>query len=252
MTNQIVNDKLVLVSGESAGGKSAALRNLINPEKVLYLNCEAGKKLPFRSKFFERNITDPLVVHDYFNLLLAKADDPSRTDIPDFDVAIVDTLTFLMEMYESKYVLPSTNTMQAWGSYAQFYKTLMQEKVAAVPQSVIFLAHMHSIMNDEKMIVERKVPVKGSLQKNGMEAYFSTVVVAKKLPLSKVEECQGPLLTITPEEEALGVKYVLQTKLTKDTVHERIRSPLGMWADNEIFIDNDLQLVLNRLDEYYG
>ena len=42
-----VNDNLVLVVGKSAAGKSASLMGLENPEGVMYLNCEAGKKLPF-------------------------------------------------------------------------------------------------------------------------------------------------------------------------------------------------------------
>lgn len=39
----MVNDHLVLVSGQSATGKSASLLNLANPEGVMYLNCEAGE-----------------------------------------------------------------------------------------------------------------------------------------------------------------------------------------------------------------
>ena len=35
-----LNDHLVLVSGKSATGKSASLKNLENPEGVMYLNCE--------------------------------------------------------------------------------------------------------------------------------------------------------------------------------------------------------------------
>jgi hypothetical protein len=57
---------------------------------------------------------------------------------------------------------------------------------------------------------------------------------------------------ITPEEEMLGFKHVFQTKLTKDTVGERIRSPLGMWSTPETFIDNNIQLVLERLKDYYA
>lgn len=59
-------------------------------------------------------------------------------------------------------------------------------------------------------------------------------------------------MTITPEEEALGFKYVFQTKLTKDTVNERLRGPLGLLDMKETFIDNNAQNVINRLKEYYS
>lgn len=52
-----VNDQLVLIMGESGTGKSASLRNIPNQERWLYLNCEAGKRLPFRNKFQTHTIT---------------------------------------------------------------------------------------------------------------------------------------------------------------------------------------------------
>ena len=60
------------------------------------------------------------------------------------------------------------------------------------------------------------------------------------------------MLEITPEEEALGFKYVFQTKLTKETVNERLRGPLGMWSTEETFIDNDMQKVFDHLYNYYN
>ena len=102
------------------------------------------------------------------------------------------------------------------------------------------------------MVMENKVPVKGSLKSNGIEAYFSVVVSTKKMKLKDLEKFQNDLLHITEDDEDVGFKYVFQTRLTKDTVNERIRSPEGMWARNETFIDNDVSLVLNRIHEHYA
>ena len=60
------------------------------------------------------------------------------------------------------------------------------------------------------------------------------------------------MLTYNDEEKLLEYKYVYQTKLTKDTVNERIRSPMRMWDIPETYIDNNLQQILNRLHEYYN
>ena len=46
--------------------------------------------------------------------------------------------------------------------------------------------------------------------------------------------------------------YVFQTKIDKDTLQEKMRSPLGMWKKEERFINNDIQNVIDRLNEYYG
>ena len=77
------------------------------------------------------------------------------------------------------------------------------------------------------------------------------VISTKKVPLKALKDYSNDLLTITPDEEALGFKYVFQTRLTKDTVGERMRGPLGLFETKETFIDNNTQLVLNRLHEYY-
>lgn len=127
----------------------------------------------------------------------------------------------------------------------------MQQHVASSSKNVIFTAHTTDNFNENEMVMETIVPIKGSLKNNGVESYFSVIIASKKVPLKVLKEYSSDLLTITPEEEALGFKYVFQTKLTKETVNERLRGPLGLWDTQETFIDNNMQLVLNRLHEYY-
>ena len=138
-----------------------------------------------------------------------------------------------------------------WGEFSQYFKTLMQQKVAGSSKRVVFTAHTSDTLNESEMAIETKVPVKGSLKNNGIESYFSVVIASKKVPLKILKDYSSDLLTITPEEEALGFKYVYQTKITKDSVGERIRGPLGLFSTKETFIDNNLQLVFDRLQEYY-
>lgn len=238
------NDYLVLIGGKSAAGKSAGLRNLRNPEGVVYLNCESGKKLPFPNKFQKFTITDPHQVLECFDAIAAgklKA-----------HTIVIDSLTFLLDMYESIFVLGSANTMAAWGNFSQFFKQLMQEKVATCGINVIFTAHTLDTLNEGEMVMETKVPVKGALKNNGIEAYFSCVISAKKVSLKTLEGYKSKLLNITPEEEALGFKYVFQTKLTKNTVNERIRSPMALFKTEESFMDNDVQILLDHLHNYYS
>ena len=237
------NDHLVLLCGKSATGKSASLMGLQNPEGVLYLNCEAGKKLPFRAKFIQKTVTDPLQINEAFEWAESQ---------PQIHTIVVDSLTYLLDMYESVYVLNAANGMQAWGQFAQFFKNLMQQFVARSTKQIIFTAHTSDTLNESEMVMETKVPVKGSLKNNGIESYFTVVISSKKVPLKTLKEYGSALLKITPEEEALGFKYVFQTKITKESVNERLRGPLGLFDTKETYIDNNIQLVLNRLKEYYA
>ena len=238
-----MNDNLVLISGKTGTGKSISFRNLEKPEGVMYLNCEAGKKLPFKSKFKVAVVVDPMQIHQAFE---------QAETMPEIHTIIVDSLTFLMDMYESNYVLTSTNTMKAWGDFAQYFKKLMQHYVANSTKNVIFTAHTLDTLNEAEMVMECKVPIKGALKNNGIESYFSTVVSTKKMPLSKLAHYSSDLLNINEEEEMLEYKYVFQTKITKETINERIRGPLGLFSIKESFIDNDAQLLLNRLHTYYS
>lgn len=99
----VVNDNLVMIAGEAIQGKSASFKELINPEGVMYLNCESGKKLPFPSKFKQYIITDPLQVPAAFD---------AAEPVPEFHTIIVDSQTFLMNMFESLHVLTASDTMK--------------------------------------------------------------------------------------------------------------------------------------------
>lgn len=236
------NDHLVLLCGKSATGKSASLMQLENPEGVMYLNCEAGKKLPFKSKFKEFIITDPLQINEALD---------AAENMPDVHTIVIDSLTYLLDMYESLYVLNSSNGMVAWGNFAQYFKAIMQQYVAKSSKNVVFTAHTADTLNESEMLMETKVPVKGSLKNNGIESYFTVVIASKKVTLKTLKDYESAMLNITPEEQALGFKYVFQCKLTKETVNERLRGPLGLFSTKETYIDNNMQLVLNRLKEYY-
>jgi hypothetical protein len=240
---QSINDQLVLIVGESGSGKSSSLMNLPNHERVMYLNCESGKRLPFRNKFKTFIITDPIQVLEAFDHALNN---------PAFDTIIVDTLTFLMDMFETQYVLGSTDTMKGWSNYGQFFKQLMQDKVANSDKTVIILAHTRAEHDTVNMEMRVNVPIKGALKNNGVEAYFSTVVSAKKTSLKDLKEYPSDLLNITEQDQMLGFKHTFQTQLTKTTIGERIRSPMGLFTRDQTFMDNDAGMLMKHLNEYYA
>lgn len=237
------NDQLILVVGYSAAGKSASLRNIRNQENWMYLNSESGKRLPFQNRFRQHRVSEPYEVHQALDEL---------TGQDDIDGMILDSLTFLMDMYETQYVLNSANTMKAWGDFAQYFKILMQEKVTRFGKPVIITAHVKDELDEKSMEMKTCVPIKGSLKNNGVEAYFSTVVAAKRMTLKDLAGYSSDLLKITEEDTDLGYKHVFQTRPTAKTVGERIRSPMGLFSKNQTYMDNCCQVLLDHLNKFYS
>lgn len=240
-----VNDNLILVCGKSASGKSKCLQFIPNPEGVLYLNCESGKKLPFKDKFKKAVITDPYQVYEMFTRAEAE---------PEIHTIIIDSGTFLMEMFESVHIVNAQDGRAAWGAYAQFWKNLMQQYVAKSTKNVIITAHVSDILNEKEGIVETLVKMKGSLMNNGIEAFFSNIITCKRVSLKEIQKSgsESDLLEITEDNEIDDFKYVFQTRLTRETRNERIRCQDGLWSRKETFIDNNMGYVLQRLHDYYA
>lgn len=241
----MANRNIILIAGKSTTGKSTSLMNLKNPEGVMYLNCEANKELPFPHKFQAYTITDPLQVFEAF--------DHAEND-PSIHTIALDSLTFLMDMYESLYIHTASDTRAAWGEYANFYNMLTQQKMAESTKRIAVIAHTADVLNETENVREVRVKVKGSIMNKGVEAAFTNVLATKRMPLEKLEDYKNDLLL--PEGEGYtddyGYRHVFQTNPTKDTTAEHIRTPLRMFNKKETFIDNDLEAVFNRIEEYYN
>lgn len=241
MSSNTGNKNVVLIMGKPNTGKSTSLMKLTNQDRMVYLNADL-KELPFRSNFAANaEIADAYDVHDYLDQIESE---------DSVDGGVLDTITFLMAMFERQYVKNSTNTQKAWGDYGDFYRTVIH-KIKSGTKDYAVLAHASTDLNEELAIRETAVPIKGAVGRVGVEADFTTILATKQMPIKKLEGFESDLLHITDEEKEDGFKYVFVTRITKESVGEKMRSAMGLWKRNELYIDNDLNQVFNRLKEYY-
>ncbi len=234
------NKNVVLVMGPPNTGKTTALRNLPQ-EKMVLLNADL-KATPFRDRFKASvEVSDANEVVGYIQNI---EEEPSVTG------GVLDTLTFLMNMYERQYVLTSNDTQKAWGGYGNFYRNLIHA-IKAGTKDYVVMAHQDTQLNEQSMQMESRVPVKGAVGKIGVEADFTVILATMQMPVKKLEAFKNDLLHITDDEKEDGVKYVFCTRITKEFAGGKMRAPMGLWARNELFIDNDLKQVFDRLRSYY-
>jgi hypothetical protein len=199
--------------------------------------------LPFKSKFLKIvDVADPMHVLDF----IQQAEQMDKVT-----GVVLDTVTFLMSQYETQYVNNSANTQKAWGDYAAFYKQFIHA-IKSGSKDYAVLAHEDTQLNEQSMQMESRVPIKGSVGKIGVEADFTTILSTKQVPLKKLRPYENELLHITDEEKEDGFKYVFCTRVTKETIGDKMRSAIGLWKRNELYIDNDLDQVFTRLRQYYA
>lgn len=236
------NKNILLVTGEPNTGKSTSLYFLRQPERYVYLNTDM-KETPFRSKFAVNiSVDDPLDILDYMDQV---------EDNDDIDGVIVDTLTFMMDMYESMYIHNATDSRKMWGEMAQFYKAFIR-KAKAGTKTYIILAHENIELNEKTAQMESKVPIKGAIGRVGAQADFTTVVSSRNIDVKKLKDISNDLLEITEEEEADGIKRIFLTRSNKEHTGSLARSAIGLWEREEIYIDNNIQQVLDRINTYYN
>ena len=251
------NKRMILINGESANGKTASLEYLDNHEGVLYLNCEAGKDISFKHNFVEYKITNPVQVYQAFDKVLkdGTVKNPKTGEQVPIHTIVIDSITFLMDMFVSQHVNTSPDTRRAWGEYGEFVRVLMQDKIANSPCTVIVTAHTLKEDNMETLSTSSRAALQGGLGKGtGLEAYFSTVVYAKRIRLKELEPFldKGPsMLTVTEDEEFDGNKYVYVTRPFGSHSGDRIRSPRGMFKPADALMDNNAQLLINTLNNFY-
>lgn len=209
---------------------------------MVYLNTDL-KELPFVDKFMKNvEVSDAMDVLTYIQQI---------EDQPVVTGAVLDTVTFLMSLYERQYVLTSKDTQKAWGGYGSFYREFIHA-IKSGTKDYVIMAHEDTTLNEQAMQFETKIPIKGAVGKIGAEADFTTILSTKQMPIKKLEGIENDLLHITDDEREDGFKYVFCTRISKDSIGEKMRSAIGLWNRNELYIDNDVEQVLTRLRQYYA
>lgn len=238
------NKNVIMIMGKPNTGKSTSLRNM-DQESMIYLNADL-KELPFADRFMSS-----VEIADANDVLGFIQDIEAEEGVTG---AVLDTVTFLMQMFERQYVAPFAGTktgQSAWGDYGNFYRNFIHA-IKAGSKSYVIMAHEDESLNEQSAMMESRVPVKGAVGKVGVEADFTTILRSMQIPVKKLEGFENDLLHITDEEREDGVKYVFQTRITKESAGAKMRSAMGLWARNELYIDNDVKQVFDRLNKFYG
>lgn len=161
------NKKVLMIMGKPNTGKSSSLRNM-NQESMVYLNTDL-KDVPFRDRFMANvEVAD---ARDILHFISEVENNPEVTGVA------LDTLTFLMQMYERQYVVPYAGTKSgqtAWGDYGNFYREFIHA-IKSGSKNYVIMAHEDESLNEQAGVMESRVPIKGAVGKVGVN-FCSTMV----------------------------------------------------------------------------
>lgn len=203
----------ILIIGKSGSGKSASLRNL-DPNRVALVNV-LGKPLPFRGKFTQ------LVTDDYNKVKASIAAAPKKGR----DIIIVDDAGYLitnMFMRGHSNAGAGNGVFTLYNSIGDHFWNLI-EAIRAEPSNARVYLIMHEDMNDFGQVKPKTIG---------------------KLIDEKV--CLEGMFTICLRCMISDGKHVFRTQSDGMDV---AKSPIGLFEEMEI--DNDLNMVDQKICEYY-
>lgn len=218
----------VFILGESGTGKSTSLRNL-DPSSTFILQC-VNKRLPFKgwkSKYKMISKENPkgnlAFSNDYDHI--AKQLGYIHHNRPEIKLVIIDDSHYLMTDDFMSRVTQKVSKGEGYERYNQigynFYSLIKLIEVLRDDLIVVFMAHTQ--VNED--------------------GHRSFKTVGKML--DNIIVLEG-LATIILETSIKDKKYVFQTNKQDGT--EPCKSPMGMFED--LFMDNDLKIVIDKIREY--
>lgn len=236
-------NRTIMICGEPNTGKSTSLRNLKDRDQYAYLNCD-DKPLPIggaNAFLVNQRIVDAVDVESYY---------PQLEEADKCKGVILDSMTYMMSKFHRK-IKEEVSGFDIWNEYADFYYR-WNDLVKNSNKVHIIMAHTNTSLNEQAGAMESRIQVAGQVGKIGPEADQTLIVTCKQMAIGKLEKHVNKHLVITDQERARGMKYVFSVQLSKETVGDRTRAPWGFWDEDVMYIDNDVQIILDRWTEFYG
>lgn len=223
---------VVMLLGKSGTGKSTSVKTL-NPKETVVLNV-LGKRLPFKgsSSMYSSENKNLFQVSDYTQVISLLKNIGEKA--PHVKNVILDDAIYIMrkEFFERAKEV-GYNKFTELGQHFQMIITTCERLRADL--NVFLILHSEDVVSDNS-IVEYKVSTIGKLLDN---QYNPVEVVPMVLYSSVIYDDKGV------------ASYGFYTHRHKEgTIVIPAKTPEGMFEEE--FIPNDLQLVVNKMNEYYG
>ena len=221
--------KFVIVGGDTGSGKSRSLKNL--ESKSSFLINVLGKDLPWKSSKQVFNKSNSYITEKYEDImsLLRKAD--NNKEIKTF---IIDDIGFLMTTE-----LFNRSKETGYTKFTEIGKHMQQliQAIKYLRDDLVVVAMFHTdFIKSDDINIKLKLKTIGQLLEDKYNPLATTAIA---------------LFTYVKLEENTPAKYYFViNKAILDGIEVPAKTPEDMFE--ETLIENDLSLVINRINEYYN
>ena len=219
------------IIGDTGTGKSSSIRTL-DPKKTVIISVIKNKPLPFEgsSKIYNDENKNLFHTNNYGSLRnLLESIDKSA---PHIEVVVIDDMRHLMttEFFNRALETGYTKFTQMAKNFQSLLELIQELRSDLI---VYGMLHDEDVYND-KILVTKKIKLPGQL------------IEKEYAPL----EIMSIALWCKPEMTKDKVNYRFITNRTiVDGIEIPAKTPMGLFP--ELFIPNDLQIVTDRIKEYF-
>ena len=221
--------KLVYIVGDSGSGKSTSCRNL-DPSSTVIINSDQ-KDLPFKKfkeKFNEekRNYKKTSNASEIKSLLL------KVNDLPHVKIVIIDTFTRIMTDYVMNDKFRAQKGFEKWTHLSGDIYDIINIINDQLRDDIVVYAFCHpetTVTEDGQLL--KRIATQGKQLERFVPESFSTIVL------------YSDIKTIPGKKPEFKFRTVANGKDT-------CKTPIEMFEED--LIDNDLVLITQKINEYYG
>lgn len=219
------------IIGDTGTGKSTSIRTL-DPKKTVIISILRNKPLPFEGSSKMYNDENKNLFHTNNYGALKNLLENINKSAPHIEVVVIDDMRHLMTAEFFNRALETGYT-----KFTQMAKNFqsMLELIQELRSDLIIYGMFHDedVYND-KILVTKKIKLPGQL------------IEKEYAPL----EVMSIALWCKPEITKDKVNYRFITNRTiVDGIEIPAKSPMGLFS--ELFIPNDLQIITDRIKEYF-
>lgn len=219
------------IIGDTGTGKSSSIRTL-DPKTTIVINVLKNKPLPFEGSLKVYNNENKNFFHVNSYAPLKNLLESINKSAPHIKVVVIDDMRYLMtteffnRALETGYI-KFTQMAKNFQSTLELIQELRDDLI------VYGMFHDEDVYND-KILVTKKIKLPGQL------------IEKEYAPL----EVMSIALWCKPEMTKDKVNYRFVTNRTiVDGIEIPAKSPMGLFP--ELFMSNDLQIVTDRINEYF-